>query len=94
MWRVLPKPFVMMDRPGYRRGVDQRDTCAVEPKAYDWGSSKSSLAMGARSPFKGIGGGPTRSEGSHEKLGEAFLADLDRSWRRHGGGSATSSRLP
>jgi hypothetical protein len=54
-----------MDRPGYRRGVNQRDTCAVEPKAYDWGSGKSSLAMGARSPFKGIGGGPTRSESSH-----------------------------
>ena len=63
MWRVLPKPFVMMDRPGYRRGVDQRGTCAVEPKAYDWGSSKSSLAMGARSPFKGLGGGPERSRG-------------------------------
>jgi hypothetical protein len=28
------EPFVMMDRPGYRRGVNQRDTCAVEPKAY------------------------------------------------------------
>jgi hypothetical protein len=41
--------------------------------------------MGARTPFKGIGGGPTRSEGSPEKLGETFFADLDRSWRRHGG---------
>ena len=42
--------------------------------------------MRAHTPFKGTGGGPTLSEGSHEKLGEAFLTDLDRSWRRHGGG--------
>ena len=41
--------------------------------------------MGARTPFKGIGGGPTRSEGSPEKLGAAFFADFHRSWRRHGG---------
>ena len=25
-----------------------------------------------------------RAEGSREKLAEAFLADLDRSWREHG----------
>jgi hypothetical protein len=41
--------------------------------------------MRAHTPFKGTGGGPTRSGGSHEKLGHAFFADLDRSWRRHGG---------
>jgi hypothetical protein len=41
--------------------------------------------MGARTTFRGIGGGPPRPQGSREKLGEAFFADLDRSWRRHGG---------
>jgi hypothetical protein len=57
----------------------------MEPKAYDWGSSKSSLAMRARTTFRGIGGGPTQPEDPRKKLGEAFLVDLDRSWRRHGG---------
>jgi hypothetical protein len=41
--------------------------------------------MGARTSFKSIGGGPTRSEGSPEKLGAAFFADLHRSWRHYGG---------
>jgi hypothetical protein len=41
--------------------------------------------MGARTTFRGIGGGPARPEDSRKKLGEAFFADLNRSWQRHGG---------
>jgi hypothetical protein len=41
--------------------------------------------MGAHTTFRGIGGGPTQPEDSRKKLGEAFIADLDRSWQRHGG---------
>jgi hypothetical protein len=48
------------------------------------GTAKRAVGNGARISFKGIGG-PTRSEGSPEKLGAAFFADFHRSWRHHGG---------
>jgi hypothetical protein len=40
--------------------------------------------MGAHTTFRGVGGGPTQPEDPRKKLDEAFLADLDRSWQRHG----------
>jgi len=37
-----------------------------------------------RTPSKASKRHRSRGEGSREKLAEAFLADLDRSWQQHG----------
>jgi hypothetical protein len=43
-----------------------------------------SKKKGERTASKASKRDRSRGEGSHKKLAEAFIADLDRSWQQHG----------